>query len=110
MVLVQLLSLRLCNHITDQYSRFELTRDRNPIEMNRIGVDLDLLASVVARQFHLVYADIAGTWMQFVPMMCVCECYKRGHRGDGCDMTLILTYRILVWRLGLVRPLMPAHR
>ena len=34
MGLVQLSSLRLCNHVTDQFSRFELTRGRKPVEMN----------------------------------------------------------------------------
>ena len=34
MGLVRLSSLRLCNHVTDQFSRFELTRGRKPVEMN----------------------------------------------------------------------------
>ena len=53
-VLVGLSSLRLCNHVTVQFRRFELTRDRNKQRTVRIGVDFDLLASVVARQFHIV--------------------------------------------------------
>ena len=52
MGLVRLSSLRLCNHITDQFSRIELTRGRKAVEMNSglsvdLSVDLDLLASVV---------------------------------------------------------------
>ena len=31
---VQLSSLRICNHVTDQFSHFELTRGRKPVEMN----------------------------------------------------------------------------
>ena len=49
MGLIRMSSLRLCNHVTVQFSRFELTPHRKPVEMNsgllRIGVDLDLLAS-----------------------------------------------------------------
>ena len=32
--LVRLSSLRLCNYITDQFSRIELTRGRKPVEIN----------------------------------------------------------------------------
>ena len=28
-------------------------------------------------------------WMQ-LKRCCVCECYNRGHRGDGCDLASTL--------------------
>ena len=34
MGLVRLSSSRFCNHVTDQFSRFEQTQDRKPVEMN----------------------------------------------------------------------------
>ena len=53
MGLVRLSSLRLCNHVTDQFSRFELARRRKPVEMNS-GLSGYELISIC---WHMLFPD-----------------------------------------------------